>query len=62
MFWARYDAIRTVVELGLDWSDYPMEPLAQDGTILHALERILPLVVKDRSYSIATTFVAGVTR
>lgn len=61
MFWARSAALAPLFRLGLDWDDYPQEPLPIDGTILHALERLLPFVARDTGYSYATTHVPGVT-
>lgn len=62
MFWARTGAIRPLLELGLDWQDYPAEPLPYDGSMLHAIERLLPLVAEKQSTRIVLTNVAGVTR
>ncbi|HTL28726.1 MAG TPA: rhamnan synthesis F family protein, partial [Tepidisphaeraceae bacterium] len=61
MFWARSAALAPLFDLGLDWESYPVEPAPIDGTILHALERILPFVVEHRGYRYATTHVPGVT-
>jgi lipopolysaccharide biosynthesis protein len=61
MFWARPRALRSLFELNLDWQDYPEEPIPIDGTILHALERLLPLVAQNAGYRYATTHIAGVT-
>jgi len=61
MFWARTQALTPLFELGLHWSDYPVEPAPIDGTILHALERLLPFVAQHQGYSYATTHVPGVT-
>lgn len=62
MFWARTEAIRPLLELGLDWDDYPKEPLPYDGSMLHAIERIFPLVAEQQSNRIVLTYVDGVTR
>jgi lipopolysaccharide biosynthesis protein len=40
MFWMRSAALARFVDLGLSWEDYPPEPLAIDGTLLHAIERL----------------------
>ncbi|MGB9365910.1 MAG: rhamnan synthesis F family protein [Xanthobacteraceae bacterium] len=61
MFWARTQALAPLFELGLDWPDYPVEPAPIDGTILHALERLLPFVTQHQGYKYATTHVPGVT-
>ncbi|OZI20929.1 hypothetical protein CAL26_26095 [Bordetella genomosp. 9] len=55
MFWARTDALRALLELELAWEDYPTEPLGYDGSMLHALERLLPLIVQNAGKKIAVT-------
>jgi hypothetical protein len=62
MFWARADAIAPLLQLDLTWSDYPPEPIAYEGTILHAIERLFPVVAQHRGFEIAGTYVPGVTR
>jgi glycosyltransferase involved in cell wall biosynthesis len=62
MFWARADALRPLLNLGLGWDDYPEEPLDEDGTVLHALERLLPFVAAEADYTFATTHVPGSRR
>ena len=62
MFWARTDAIAPLLELDLNWNDYPPEPVPYDGTMLHAIERLFPVVAQHRGFEIAGTYVPGVTR
>lgn len=62
MFWARVDALRPLFELGLRAEDYPAEPLPYDGSMLHALERLLPFVAAHRGYRTVLTNVTGLTR
>lgn len=62
MFWARTDAIAPFLQLDYSWNDYPPEPLPYDGTILHAIERLLPFVARQRGFRVAGTFVPGVSR
>ena len=62
MFWARRGALRTLYGLGLDWHDLPPEPVGYDGSLLHAVERLLPLVAVQAGTRLATTHVPGVTR
>jgi lipopolysaccharide biosynthesis protein len=62
MFWARPAALKPLLELRLGWNDYPEEPVPVDGTILHALERLLPFAAGAAGYRFATTSVPGVTR
>jgi len=62
MFWLRAAALEPFVALGLSWNDYPFEPVANDGTILHAVERLFGLVAESRGLEVAVTNVKGVTR
>ena len=61
MFWARTDAVKPLFDLNLDWDDYPVEPIDHDGTMLHAIERLIPFVVRQRGYQIAVSNVPGIT-
>ncbi|RBW43757.1 hypothetical protein DS901_09590 [Loktanella sp. D2R18] len=62
MFWARSGALRPFVELGLSWSDYPSEPIATDGTMLHALERLFGAVPTRLGWKTQVTYTPGVHR
>lgn len=62
MFWARPAALGPLLQLGLSWIDYPAEPVPIDGTILHAIERLLPFAARHAGYRYATTHVPGVVR
>lgn len=62
MFWARTDALKPLFDLNLGWDDYPEEPVPYDGTMLHALERLVPFVVRHAGYDYATTHIPGVSR
>ena len=61
MFWARPEALKLLFDLGLDGNDYPDEPVPLDGTILHAIERLLPFVARQAGYRLLTTHVPDVT-
>jgi glycosyltransferase involved in cell wall biosynthesis len=61
MFWARVDALRPLFELKIGRDEYPKEPIPGDGTIMHALERLLPFVAQHAEYRLAVTHVPGVT-
>lgn len=50
MFWARPDAIRPLIDLGLQPADFPPEEGQTDGTLAHSIERILTHVVESRGY------------
>ncbi len=62
MYWAKKGALSTLYELGLNYEDYPSEPIGYDGTILHAIERLLPLIVKQNGFEHQVTYVPGITR
>lgn len=62
MFWARTEAIAPLLEIRFEWSDYPPATLAYDGTMLHAIERLLPVVVQHCGLEIAGTYLPGVAR
>ena len=62
MFWIRPSAIKPLFDLRLNWSDYPDEPVGIDGTILHAIERLIPLISSEMSYKTAITSISGITR
>lgn len=61
MFWAKPKALQPLFDLHLDWSDYPMEPLAGDGTLLHALERLLPFAAAKAGFTFAAMQVPFLT-
>jgi lipopolysaccharide biosynthesis protein len=62
MFWARVESLLPLFKLGLTWQDYPVEPLPYDGSVLHALERLLPLVASSQGFRSVLTNVTGITR
>lgn len=62
MFWARTSAVKSIIGLDLQWSDYPAEPVPYDGTLLHGLERLLPFAVTEAGYTIAVTNCVGISR
>lgn len=62
MFWARTSALAPLINLNLGWDDYPEEPLPYDGTLLHAIERLIPLTLSVSNLHSATTNVVGLTR
>jgi glycosyltransferase involved in cell wall biosynthesis/SAM-dependent methyltransferase len=62
MFWARSAVLSKFVELDLTWSDYPTEPAAYDGTLLHAIERLFGVVPAKMGMTCAVTNVRGLTR
>jgi hypothetical protein len=53
MFWAKTKALAPLIELNLSYEDFPEEPLLIDGTMLHALERLLPFIAEKAGFSYA---------
>jgi lipopolysaccharide biosynthesis protein len=62
MFWARVKALQPLFELNLDWKDYPEEPLPYDGTMLHAIERMLPIITESQNFQCQVTCTTELTR
>ncbi len=62
MFWARPEAIKPIFELQYSWDVYPEEPLPYDGSILHAMERLIPIIVSNQGFTQALTNIPGLTR
>lgn len=50
MFWYRSQALLPLLECGLQFADFPEEPIGIGGTLAHALERVPPLVCTRRGY------------
>ena len=62
MFWSRPRLLAPLVDLRLTWDDYPEEPIPNDGTILHALERLLPFLATREGLDWAAVHIPGVNR
>lgn len=61
MFWARPDAVKALWSGGFRWDDYPIEPIPDDGTILHAVERMLPSICESVGMGWATVYKKGLS-
>ena len=59
MFWARPAALAPLWALGLGPQDLPGEPVAYDGTMLHAAERMLPAVCSSTGHGWCTVHRKG---
>ena len=51
MFWARVHALKPLLTLALDWTDFPEEPVPIDGTVAR-IERLLPFVAQHAGYTL----------
>jgi lipopolysaccharide biosynthesis protein len=50
MFWCRPSILKKLVDQQWTYEDFPDEPLPSDGTLLHAIERIIPFLAQDAGY------------
>jgi lipopolysaccharide biosynthesis protein len=57
MFWARPAALRPLLDLNLTFDEFPPEPIGRDGTIAHALERMIYLSAIHAGYQWTTVTV-----
>lgn len=62
MFWINKETLRSFVQLGLSWDDYPDEPLIQDGSVLHALERFFGLMPRFIGLKAGVSHTPGLSR
>lgn len=62
MFWARVEALDGLVRAEFREEEMPGEPLPIDGTLLHAFERMLPLLCEEAGYGYATTYIPSLSR
>lgn len=53
MFWARRSALQPLMDLNLCQEDFPEEPLRDDRTILHVLERLYPQIAQTSGFSVS---------
>ena len=60
--WARVSALLPLMNLRLEMGDYPDEPLAYDGSDLHAIERLVAFPLSLGSMHCSVSNVAGLTR
>lgn len=50
MFWFRPKALKKLLDVDWKYSDFPEEPVADDGTILHAIERLHGYAAQSEGY------------
>lgn len=47
-FWCKSEILKKLVDFNWEIDDFPLEPLPGDGSLSHALERILPYAAQDQ--------------
>ncbi|QEE39062.1 hypothetical protein FV241_14260 [Methylobacterium sp. WL2] len=63
MFWARVDALRPLLTAGLTPQDFPEEHGQTDGTLAHAIERVVPIVCRSQGYdAVCFDYESGLAR
>ena len=62
MFWADKRVLEPFWNAGFVANDFPVEPIPYDGSILHAIERLLPSVCQNVGLTWKTVRVDGVER
>lgn len=62
MFWAKTAAIAPLFATQFKWEDYPKEPVSYDGTMLHAIERLLPFIAENEGFEYKMTYIPNITR
>ena len=50
VFWAKVPALKKLFDISWKYTDFDEEPLKSDGTLNHAIERILAFVAQDAGY------------
>ena len=54
VFWCRVKALTKLFDRKWNYDDFPNEPMPDDGTISHAIERIMGYVAQDAGYDTGT--------
>lgn len=54
VFWARTAALKSMYKKEWTYQDFPKEPLPMDGTISHAIERIIGYAAQDMGFDTGT--------
>lgn len=58
VFWTRSLALKKLLEIKWEYRDFSSEPMPIDGTLSHAVERILAYVAQDAGYDTGTIMTA----
>lgn len=54
VFWARTEVLKKLIDYPWKYEDFQKEPMDDDGTISHAIERIFPYLALDAGYYVKT--------
>ena len=49
-FWCKVEAIQDLFDVDWEYKDFPKEPMALDGTISHAIERVFPYIAQKNGF------------
>lgn len=49
-FWAKSKALKKLIAYNWEYEDFDEEPLKDDGTLSHAIERVFPYIAQDCGY------------
>jgi rhamnosyltransferase len=49
-FWVRTKALKVLFDHDWQYEEFPKEPVAIDGTVLHAIERLYPFAAQSEGY------------
>lgn len=52
MLWYRPDALKPLFNSTIQINDFPKEPIPFDGTLAHAIERMIPFAAKSQGYKV----------
>lgn len=58
VFWCRVKALKKLFEISWSYEDFPDEPMPDDGTMSHAIERCLGYVAQDAGFDTGTVMCA----
>lgn len=50
VFWAKVEAVNKLLKYDWKYEDFDEEPLAENGTLSHAIERVFPFFAQDAGY------------
>jgi predicted HAD superfamily hydrolase len=50
MFWFRPNAIKSILNNSLSYDDFPVEPIPNDGTLAHGIERLFAYIARLNGY------------